>query len=53
MALTYANYVAYAKSKGFQPVQLSTFNALVLAGFNPITNTWRGQSLGSSSPAPF
>lgn len=43
MLLTYTNYLAYAKSKGFQPVSLSTFNALVLAGFNPITNRWRGR----------
>lgn len=41
--LTYRNYVAYAQSKGFQPVSIKTFNALVLAGFNPITNKWRGQ----------
>lgn len=41
--LTYRDYVAYAKAKGFQPVSIQTFNALVLAGFNPITNKWRGQ----------
>lgn len=41
--LTYRAYVAYAQSKGFQPVSIQTFNALVLAGFNPITNKWRGQ----------
>lgn len=48
MRLTYANYLAYAQSKGFQPVKLTTFNALVLAGFNPITNTWRGREASSS-----
>jgi hypothetical protein len=39
--LTYSNYKAYAAAKGFQPVSIATFNALVLAGFNPITNRWR------------
>lgn len=43
MRLTYANYLAYAKSKGFQPISLHTFNSLVLAGYNPIANTWRGR----------
>jgi hypothetical protein len=48
MPLTYANYVAYAQTKGFQPVSVTTFNALVLAGYNPITNTWRGRSFAAS-----
>ena len=41
--LTYRGYVAYAEAKGFQPVSIHTFNSLVLAGYNPITNKWRGQ----------
>jgi hypothetical protein len=41
--LTYSNYKAYAAAKGFQPISIHQFNALVLAGFNPITNKWRGQ----------
>ena len=39
--LTYSNYKAYAAAKGFQPISIQQFNALVLAGFNPITNQWR------------
>lgn len=39
--LTYSNYKAYAAAKGFQPISIQQFNALVLAGFNPITNKWR------------
>jgi hypothetical protein len=41
--MTYRSYLAYAQSKGFQPVSIHTYNALVLAGYNPITNRWRGQ----------
>ena len=38
---TYQEYTAYAKAKGFQPIGEPAFHALVLAGFNPITNEWR------------
>lgn len=49
MRLTYANYLAHAQAKGFQPVSLTQFNALVLAGYNPILSTWRGRSFAASS----
>ena len=35
---TYTEYLAYAKSKGFQPLSEKSFNSLVSAGFNPISN---------------
>jgi len=38
---TYAQYLAHAQAKGFQPVKESTFNALIACGFNPITNNFR------------
>lgn len=37
---TYAEYVAYAATKRFQPVKPETFAALIRAGFNPITKTF-------------
>lgn len=38
---TYAQYLAHAQAKRFQPVKESTFNALIACGFNPITNNFR------------
>lgn len=35
---TYAQYLAYAKTKRFQPLSEKSFNSLVSAGFNPLTN---------------
>jgi len=40
LTMTYADYVAHAKSRGFQPLSERAFTALRKAGFNPITNTW-------------
>ncbi len=37
---SYRNYLIYASTKGFQPVSLDTFNALLKAKFNPVTNTF-------------
>lgn len=37
---SYADYVAHAASRGFQPMSESTFNKLVACGFNPITSQW-------------
>jgi len=39
--LTYSNYKAACSAKGEQPMSIHQFNALVLAGFNPILNKWR------------
>lgn len=47
---TYEQYVAYAASKGFQPVGQKAFNALVAAGFNPVTKTWAAGGTSSSRP---
>jgi hypothetical protein len=33
---TYTEYLAYAKRKGFQPMQATTFYAVIKAGINPI-----------------
>ena len=33
---TYSEYVAYAATKGFQPLGETAFNALVAAGVNPV-----------------
>ena len=38
---TYTEYLAYAKSKGFQPMRETTFYAVIKAGINPITYTRR------------
>lgn len=40
-SLTYSNYKAVAAARGEQPMTIHRFNALVLAGFNPITQRWR------------
>lgn len=37
---TYRDYLIYASTKGFQPLSLNAFNALVKAKFNPINKTW-------------
>lgn len=37
---TYAEYLAYAASRGFQPMKESTFDSLIACGFNPITSEW-------------
>lgn len=37
---TYAQYVAYAASKGFQPLGEAAFNALVASGYNPVSKDW-------------
>lgn len=37
---TYRQYCEHAKSKGFQPMSETAFNACVKSGFNPITNEW-------------
>ena len=39
--LTYSHYKAVAAARGEQPMTIHWFNALVLAGFNPITQLWR------------
>ena len=36
---TYTEYLAYAKLKGFQPMQETTFYAVIKAGINPIQLT--------------
>jgi hypothetical protein len=33
---TYTEYLAYAKSKGFQPMREETFYAVIKAGINPV-----------------
>jgi hypothetical protein len=38
---TYTEYLAYAKSKGFQPMREETFYAVIKAGINPITSKRR------------
>lgn len=38
---TYRDYLIYASTKGFQPLSVDAFNALLRAKFNPITNTFR------------
>ena len=38
---TYTEYLAYAKSKGFQPMREATFYAVIKAGINPVTYTRR------------
>jgi hypothetical protein len=35
---TYTEYLAYAKRKGFQPMQATTFYAVIKAGINPINS---------------
>lgn len=41
LALTYSDYLAYAKAKGFQPVSEKAFNSMRKAGFSPIANEFR------------
>lgn len=41
LSLTYRNYKAVCAERGEQPMTITQFNALVLAGFNPITKRWR------------
>jgi hypothetical protein len=36
----YAEYCGYAKSRGFQPMGLESFEALHRAGFDPVTKLW-------------
>jgi hypothetical protein len=38
---TYAEYLAHARTKGFQPVSQATFDSLIRAGFNPITGAFK------------
>ena len=38
---TYAQYLKHAMQRKFQPLGLYAFNALVKAGFNPITGTFQ------------
>ena len=38
--ITYQEYLAHAKEHNFQPLSEETFNALLKAGFNPITTTF-------------
>ena len=38
---TYAEYLRHAMQRGFQPLAMCTFIALVKAGFNPITGTFQ------------
>ena len=35
---TYAEYCAHAARRGFQPLGQVAFDALILAGFNPVLN---------------
>jgi hypothetical protein len=35
---TYATYLFHARLKGFQPLSEPTFNSLIEARYNPITN---------------
>jgi hypothetical protein len=35
---TYSQYLIYSKNKGFQPLSEKSFNSLISAGFNPISN---------------
>ena len=37
MTPTYAEYVAYAKERGFQPLGIRAFVSLLASGFNPIS----------------
>lgn len=37
---TYADYLAYAKERGFQPMSEATFDRLVALGLDPIRNRW-------------
>ena len=34
----YAEYCLYAARRGFQPLGLAAFDALIAAGFNPVLN---------------
>jgi hypothetical protein len=36
---TYKEYTEYAKAKGFQPLNEKTYQAMIKANYNPITNT--------------
>jgi hypothetical protein len=38
---TYADYLAHAAKKGFQPIGEQAFDALIRAGFDPIVGVWR------------
>jgi hypothetical protein len=37
---TYQEYLYHAAKQGFQPLSENSFRVLLVAGFNPITNTF-------------